>query len=116
MITFILFPKFISWREEVRFFNFVVLNLDNFLIFQMHFNKIRREKVFREIYNIWLQFISQILFSLDSMNFILLNISVMSLTESVCVSIITIQELLILVRKKQMTDKYKLVQILTNSD
>lgn len=77
-----------------------MLNLENFLIFKMHFNKIRREKVFREIDNILLQFISQILFSLDSMNFIFLNTSVMSLTESVCVSIITIQELLILVREK----------------
>lgn len=99
MITFILFPKFISWRGEVRFFNFIVFNLDNFLIFKIHLNKIRREKVFREICNIFLQFISQILFSLDSMNLILLNISVMSLTESVCVIIITIQELLILVGK-----------------
>lgn len=77
-----------------------MLNLENFLIFKMHFNKIRREKVFREIDNILLQFISQILFSLDSMNFIFLNTSVKSLTESVCVSIITIQELLILVREK----------------
>lgn len=107
MITFILFPKFISWRGEVRFFNFVAFNLENFLIFKMHFNKIKREKVFREIYNILLQFISQSLCSLNSMNFILLNISVMSLTESACVNIITIQELLILVRgkKKKKTDK-----------